>query len=309
MITAVPSTYYFLNPSDVSDPEPSDLFLFSPPTRMIPYGDNAPELSMRPADWKPELHPADALAQLKVDGISAYYIAGQVYSLQGNRLTCADHCIPDFQALERAAGMELMIPTEFEAGTFRETLSAMRSCKPGRGRCWAYDVMPFAQWSENRCRLALFDRLVMLEKLLAETRLQSVGGLSSWAVDVTEVRHLLAQAKEQKLEGFVIKSAKSMFERRVSSEWLKLKVSDTVDGIVVSTDKRSLIVQYNDGVKDDETIRVSVGLPADVRALLADGADIDLLNRSLELEILREAITGHSRQARFVRWREDKDNG
>jgi hypothetical protein len=296
----VPAPFYFLNPNQHAE---ESMDYTSDDTRMIPFGTNAPELVMRPVDYSPDLHPSRAIAQLKVDGISALYIHGQVYSHMGNRLTCCDHLIPEFHRYEQVAGQPMMLATEFEAGQFRETLSAMRSGRAGRGRAWIYDAVPLKEWEQDDCQAPLMERLVDMESVIAEGDFKRIGCLASGAVEPDAVRPMLERARAQKLEGYVIKDADSLFTRRTSSAWLKAKVRDTRDGIVVDVTKTSLVALF-----DDTTARVGVGLPKSVRDILTEKVAAEtLIGKALEVSFDMEALTGAPRGCTFVRWREDKD--
>lgn len=270
---------------------------------MIPYGNTAPELFTRPIDYKPELMPQKPVFQLKADGISAIYINGKFWSHQGTPLHCCDHAVGDMQRLEFMFGYPLVVACEYEAGQFRETISAMRSGKPGRGTVWAYDAVPFEQWKMNACKDPLEDRAAVLAKAFESAMMVHTGLLRTMVFGDLTPAEVLEDVKRQGLEGIVIKDAYSTVTRAKSSEWLRMKVTNTFDGHIVAYNKKHIVVS----VAGLGEVKVATGFP-DYFSYMMLQEDQSLLGRWVEIEANVEPGSDAPRHSRFVRSREDKDS-
>lgn len=266
-------------------------------TALIPSGPDFPFLCPQAGIWTPEKHPETAVMQLKVDGIGANYIDDMFYSHSGLRLFCAEHCASDMRMIEAYLQKKMVFFAEFENGSFRDTISAMRG-KDAVGRVWLYDAVPFDEWRRGTSSEILNDRLSRLEEACTALALQHTGLLSTEIASVDKVLFEIERARLMSLEGFMVKDALSKFCRAKTDDWLKAKVTHTVDAVLIGVQKNKLLVRIPE---TEETVVVSQSLPK------AD--DMHDVGSVLEIEYCVEAVTNYPRPARFIRWREDKANG
>lgn len=131
------------------------------------------------------------------------------------------------------------------------------------------------------------------------------GGGESVCYGQNEIDDLLLEAKELQIEGFVLKNAHC-------SEWYKLKVTKTIDCVVIATetsfepthygDMKSIIVSVRNGDKLKRIASVGSGFTAEFRQ-----THENLVGRIAEVQYDEVAANGQLKFPRFVRWREDKD--
>lgn len=268
-----------------------------PELKLIPSGPDFPELGMKARDWDIAMHPENAIAELKVDGVGAIWIDGRFWSLQGVPLHCMAGLHADMRALEAAAGHPLVIQGEFTAGQFRDTLAALRSAfTPPSGRFWMFDALPFDEWVKDACTMDLMDRKVWLLTWADACQLQGSAVLRHWPISADQVRAHVELTAQAGLEGLVIKDVDSLFIRSPSSNWLRAKHVNTVDceivdipeggGLLVGLQGREMLVKQ--GVPKTAATRFNVG-------------DI------VELAWNIEPGSRQPRHLRFVRARPDKD--
>lgn len=275
---------------------------------MIPGAFAAPELCMLPIDAVDE--EATWVCQLKVDGIRADYIDGRILTREGTPLDCALHCQPGLQRLEAAFGEPMMFDTEYsENDGFNATIAAMRR-REGEGVCWVFDAVPMREWLTDSCITPIEQRLERLSELALAADSPFVGVLDHWTLNSYEAAAKARELCQEGYEGLVRKRAGSLYQRRRSSDWQRIKQTFTVEGPIVDAIQkggllRALMVRTADGV-----IKVPTGWSADEGRTIHDAwlaVDPESPGR-LMAEISYQLSTGVTRSvrgARFHRLRHD----
>jgi hypothetical protein len=185
------------------------------------------ELAMLCGDWTPGPVPWGWDAEEKKDGIRAMYIDGQLLTREGVPIECAAHVLPDLQRLERRFGQRMFFDGEFmEPGGFHETLAvfASRGKRASAGVFHLFDALPLDEWRADSCQMPLSARRDAIGWALGEWSPQWVRRIPSVAVGSRSAVEMLARATwAANLEGLVIKDSRSLYRRKRSPAWAKVK--------------------------------------------------------------------------------------
>jgi ATP-dependent DNA ligase len=264
--------------------------------------------------WTPALHPRQAIAQPKIDGMRALCLQSRIVTRQALPLNAALHCLPALDRLERKFGQPMVFDGEYqEPEGFGATLAAHKRGE-GCGTFWLFDAVPFREWKANRFTQPLHARLAAIESLVGDDEpfLCFLPGAETASPENAEAFAEAAWARG--MEGLVVKDARSLYCRGRSNAWLKLKRGQTLDGPVVD-----VVVPDGDVARGIALVRLDgrthkvAAMPPDVRALLkADvvhGRGQGLTGRMVEVGFNERTETGALRGARIVRLRPDKEEG
>lgn len=218
--------------------------------------------------WSELLHPENALAQIKMNGVRALALTGRIVSREAVPLDCALHCRKALREVEEAFGEPMVFDSEYvEAGGLHATLSAMRRGE-GAGVMFLFDAVPYREWKENRFTVPLHERLAQLRKAVEAVQSPFVDFLHAEKVSAEQVPHLARVAYENRMEGLVVKDADSVYVRGRSPTWLKVKNKITreariVDMVVEDGRAKTLICKM---LEDGRTVRVGSDIPEGLRA-------------------------------------------
>jgi ATP-dependent DNA ligase len=210
------------------------------PPASIPGAFNAPELCTLIETYRPDLMQVNrSVAEVKLDGLRCLYIAGQLVTREGSPFEAASHCLPFIERLEIEMGEPMFFDGEYvEDGGLEATESAFRSRK-GAGVLWLFDAVPFSQWqygAPSRDPL-----LVRKEKLLAAFRRtglhrdESTVGFINHATVIgpADVEAYAQSLWAQGYEGLVIKDTCTRYQRKRTSDWMKVKARTKSEMVVV----------------------------------------------------------------------------
>ena len=275
----------------------------------------APEPCLLPGlHWSPERHPKNAIAHPKIDGVRALCLKSRIVTRNALPLDAALHCLPALDRLEKKFDEPMVFDGEYqEPEGFEETLSALKRGE-GCGTFWLFDAVPFREWKANRFTQPLVDRLAALERVVPDDE-PFLCFLPGAVTPTAENAKAYAQAAWARgMEGLVIKDANSLYHRGRSNSWLKLKRSQTLDGLVVD-----VVVPEGDVECGVALVRLQgrvhkiAAMPAEVRGLMrADvrhGLGQGLTGRIVEVDFMERTESGALRGARIVRLRPDKEEG
>lgn len=204
------------------------------PPKTLPGAFAAPELCEIVEQYREDLLPNDAVAEVKIDGIRSLYIDGLLWTREGSSMTSTGaHCLPILYDLERAYGRKMFFDGEYvEDGGFESTISAFRSGK-GNGCLWLFDAVPFDEWSSGQpSRQPLLQRKAELRRNLMAVTQHQKGIPVGYVEHQADVDRRLAEAYARDLwsagyEGMVVKSAGSRYVRKRCCDWMKLKIRST----------------------------------------------------------------------------------
>ena len=264
---------------------------------VIAGGGNAPELGMHPVDWTDDVaEPLRSIVQLKGDGIRGHYIDGRLVTREGVPLECADHCLLGLKRLERWLGEPMFFDGEYiEEDGYNATLAAFRR-NEGEGVFWLFDAVPMSQWRDDRCTQPIEARLERLAKALPHAESMFVGMFDYWIMGPGEARRKAEELWALGYEGIVAKRARSIYTRRRSDAWLRLKRKITLDGVVMDLTKGAAhaICRMPDG----STIKAAVK-GDDVRMQIESGCVVEMR--------LHPVTGGGYRGATVMRVRHDRE--
>lgn len=205
-------------------------------------------------DWRGDVPAGGVMAEPKIDGWRALYFRGidgqpRLWTRNGMPIDGADHILYRCRLLESVAGLPLFIDGEYQVdGSLAATKAwCERGWRQGgdKGLFHAFDVLPYAEWLEGGSERPLHARKAMLADLAGqvendpalswEWRPGSHGrdGEASplivmpdqWAFDAGDVLDAANRIWAAGGEGLVLKNAESPYERRRTSNWLKVKYS------------------------------------------------------------------------------------
>lgn len=190
------------------------------------------------------------LAETKVDGWRCLYFPdhlGQatLWSRNGIPLQGVGHILRALQRIEAAAGEPLFIDGELQiGGTLAATKAhCEREWRQGdAGLFHAFDCVPLAQWRADDCPTPLYERKATLSRIITATapdpdawewEAGSRGrdhGKSPvllmperWCSDADDVAAFAHEIWAAGGEGIVTKDAESLYRRRRTSAWQKIK--------------------------------------------------------------------------------------
>lgn len=273
---------------------------------------SAPEPCALFDHWKPELHPTDAIGQLKVNGIRALYIGTvaphsgpHMVTRQAQPLNCALHCLPALQRLEKRFGEPMVFDGEYQAvGGFDATLAEQKA-GIGSGVFWLFDAVPYREWAANRFAQPLRRRLMDLSAMdfLDEPFL---GFLEPFPLaGPVQARAIAASFWRQGQEGIVVKDAGSRYWRGRQKKWLKLKKRLRFDAIIIDhAEKDGRITAVMVETKEHGIQKVGT-MPAAMRQGLTS-APMEWIGTALEVGFTDTNDTGRLMGGFVARWKDQK---
>lgn len=211
-----------------------------------------PHLCQLAQEWRGTL-PAWAIGEQKLDGFRALWLRdrdgkARLFTRNGHDLPGTEHIAHELAAFERHAGEQLVIDGEFLVDG-PDTLAATkawveRGHKLGgtAGTFYAFDCLPYDEWSRGGTDRPWFERKARLEELSLSVAsdaehawqwrpgsrgadadaspVRVVPHLDLWTVDdaVTMACEMWAAG----LEGVVIKDAEAGYQRNRSNAWMKV---------------------------------------------------------------------------------------
>lgn len=202
--------------------------------RHIAGSTKAPELCQLAGVWREELHPENALADPKLNGIRALYLGcgsdAHLVTREGAPLVAATPCLSALWQLEQAFGKPMMFDVEYvvdgDTAAPGPSNAANRRNRPTTaGALYVFDAVPMAQWQDNRATAPLAARRGMLLDAFMGVTEPGLGLVTgSYGVQAKEATGLARFFWSRGYEGLVIKDANGMYRRgRSSRDWLKLK--------------------------------------------------------------------------------------
>ena len=211
------------------------------------------QLAQLAIDWTGKPPGSGWIMQEKVDGFRAIYkrcpFTGEpgLFTRNGIPIEGTGHILYWLEAIERAAGMPMMIDGEFQVdGTLAATKAwCERGWKAGgeAGRFHAFDCMPLADWRAGGSDMPQLDRLALLERLARaaasddwtwrpgsrgrdEKQAPIVIEPWKWGFDHYDA---LAFAREIWLmdgEGIMLKDPSAPYRRNRNGAWQKVKADN-----------------------------------------------------------------------------------
>lgn len=210
------------------------------------------------------------------------------------------------------AHASVVLEAEAVSGSFNTTVSSVRrkSVSADDAELYVFDIVPRTEFDVGKSVLPYFNRREVLARMY---------GLDSWpsffnllSVDYAHSHHAVVRlyraAREQGLEGVMVKDAHARYERKRSHAWMKMKAEESVDVPVVGRfageGKHAgrlggLIVKHG-GVE----VRVGTGFTDTQREELWECKFTQLHNRIVEVQYHEETPDGSLRHPRFVRFRD-----
>jgi ATP-dependent DNA ligase len=200
------------------------------PPANLPGAHTAPELCCIVDQYRPDLLPKDAIAEVKIDGMRSLHIAGRLWTREGSPFEAAEHCLPILRAMESDYGQPMFFDGEFiEDGGLESTIAAFRSRK-GSGCLWLFDAVPFDEWKAARpSRLPLLKRKRRLRDVLLRVTEYRSDVPVGYVEHVTPLDERLVELYARDLwaggfEGLVVKSGCSRYLRKRTCDWMKVKI-------------------------------------------------------------------------------------
>lgn len=272
----------------------------------------ASERAMLPIAYQPELLPARAVIEIKIDGIGLLDLNGRLETLEAVPFLAAQHLGQELALVRDAFDTEMVLHGEyFEHGGFNATLAAFQR-GVGAGAVILWDAVPLKVWHGLELSAPLVDRRAMLSAAISAVRPQMVafsprvesGGMELWIDPTPDLIQTSAEAAwAAGQEGVVVKDADSPYSRGRSPFWLKVKQTVTVDvpiqgirtdgsgtlsSIIVTVDGKPAVVPT--GFSQDERMQ-----PDEFRS-----------GRMVEISYVGKYPSGALKGARFIRFRDDK---
>ncbi|WP_374335578.1 hypothetical protein [Methyloversatilis sp.] len=211
---------------------------------------------------------------------------------------------------------QIILDSEVVSGIFNETVSQVRKkdVQAVDAKLYVFDVLPGSTFEgvigKKGCEIAgsYIKRRDRLELAHAITNDEVVQVLPVHFVESEGLIHSLYETfRANGLEGVIVKNTSGLYERKRSTNWLKIKAEESVDVRVIGWERGTgkfegligaLVVDFN-GVE----VRVGSGLTDDMRK-----EDPSLfIGRLVEIEYHEVTPDGSLRHPRFKRFRDDKD--
>ena len=210
-------------------------------------------------DWRGTLPEGGALASVKVDGFRATYFRGvdavpRLWTRQGMPLPGAAHVFARVQAMEREAGCKLFVDGEIQVGGALAATKAWfetgHKAGGNKGHFHAFDMLTQAEWQAGGSARPYWQRKEALDQLAAATAPIPAGAFEGaipacwewppgskgriepdplsvvpdeWAFDADDVLDMVQRVWAAGGEGIVLKLPESPYQRKRSSDWMKIK--------------------------------------------------------------------------------------
>lgn len=190
--------------------------------------------------WNRRAFPRRAIAQLKDNGIRAFYLQSRVLSRNALPLDCAIHCLPTLKLIEQAYGEPCMVDGEYVEGDSLEATLAAH--KRGHGSGWfsIFDIVPLSEWRVNRFTQPTANRMSHLAALsmFRAHRTPWVRFLGCAGVESPDMAERFARtAWADRREGVVIKDVDAPYQRGRSGLWMKIKNTVSEEATVIDADR------------------------------------------------------------------------
>ena len=259
--------------------------------------------------------PGGAIVERKHDGIRALWLGGQLVTRGGVPIWSSAHLWPACAALEAVFGEGMMLDGEYvEPGGFEDTARrfnvGMAEGRPvaGHGALHIFDAVPLKVWEGRHDGAPLTSRKLRLAARMpaAETGLLYVPHRVIGSDE--QLRTIAEAAYARDEEGVVVKDGRSLHRAGRGRGWQRLKRSTSLDLPVIGhaplkadPDLLGALICGHAG----KAVRVAVGFSDRDRAILYHDPD-RLIGRVAEIGAMEATENGSLRQARFLRWRDDK---
>jgi ATP-dependent DNA ligase len=278
-----------------TNPEPTTAV--EPPVgALIPGGPAAPELCQIADRWTPDLHPDDAVGDVKLDGRRALYIGGQLVSREGEVMPQAAHSYRALQELERAFGKPMFFDGEY---VHPEGLDAC--ARPG-GTVFLWDAVPLDQWRRERETSPLVDRRQMLLDRGQHCFGPALGALVPFPLpSKAEAKRKAGELIALGYEGIIVKKRSGLYQRRRSRDWLKVKNWRTVPCRIVDLVPHSVNILRIKGllVTHEGKVNRITGFDHETQAAIYSQRS-QLVGATALIEFTGLTSKGMMRDARFV---------
>lgn len=283
-----------------------------------PWDQHSGELCQLVTDYDPKFLPSGgAIVERKHDGWRAIWLRGELVSRSGATLWSTAHLWPALNELERRFGEPMMFDGEYVvadsfAATSAECNGAKNAGAPveGRGVLHLFDAVPMDVWEGRSAGKGHLTRNIRLRDA-AQSVAASGLRFDQGAIAVTDhqVRELAKWAFEHGIEGVVIKDPCALHVAGASRAWMRLKRSLTLDLRVIGYGERkgdnagtlAHIIVDNGG----KACKVASGFDERERAVLLHHPE-RMIGRIAEIGAMEILDSGALRQAKFLRWRDDK---
>lgn len=286
------------------------------PVRLIDGGPNAAHMAQRPKDIDREAGlpfdqgPWDA--EVKIDGIRCMFADNLLFTLQGQPMNCARHCVEGLMELEQRYGEPMFFDGEYvEEEGFEATNTAFKKGE-GQGVLWIFDAMPLREWKANACTATYEQRKAALMLNVRGLRSRWVGALDRFPIaNSADLHTLFMRIQAHGHEGLVCKRRHSLYRRERNDDWRRMKPHDTTDMRLIDiegTDKggaKRLVLRDPSG-----PVILTTGF-ASVRHVLWTNRDLflgadDQSGVMVEVKHNGRTVKGKPRHATFSKLREDQ---
>lgn len=219
--------------------------------------------------WQPDTR-GNWQAEEKFDGVRVLYFDEKLWTREGDHLLCLPEMEAELYRLQRRFGRRMFFDAEWvEPDGFHDTLSVMgsRGRKEARGVLHVFDALRLDQWRADDCPTPLHERQRLLRLAMGDWRPERLRLVDPGpVVNGREVEAMAAGIWERGGEGLVLKDRDSLYRRRRSSDWKKLKLA------------LSLSVEICEVLGDGAAVKVlvhgkacKVAVPPHLRGTLAVG--------------------------------------
>mgnify|MGYP002346066189 CR=1 FL=1 len=287
-----------------------------------PWDQHSGELCQLVTDYDPKFLPSGgAIVERKHDGWRAIWLRGELVSRSGATLWSTAHLWPALRALEARFGEPMTFHGEYVVdGSFAATSAECNGAKnasatvapvEGHGVLHLFDAVPMSVWEGRERGAALVERKHWLKRALGTWPEGGLAFVPHIGLHDTGMKiEALARAQWQAgHEGIVIKDSRSFYESGRSRAWMRLKRSLTLDLRVIGYGERkgdnagtlAHIIVDNDG----KACKVASGFDERERAVLLHHPE-RMIGRIAEIGAMEILDSGALRQAKFLRWRDDK---
>jgi DNA ligase-1 len=235
------------------------------------------ELCQLAGVWSGKMPAGEWQAEEKIDGVRAIWMDGQLWSREGAPLDLP-HLVGELGELERRLGGAMVIDCEYqEPGGFLDTLTVLGS--QGRrepcGKLHVFDAVQRQQWRDDNCSETLAERQARIMDAYRDWQPEYVARVKPIAVRSVAAVDMLARAIWRNGgEGLVLKRRDSLYRRRRSSDWQKLKREITLAGEIrsITADNKAASVQIGERVVSlpltkQQAVQLREGSPVIVRAM------------------------------------------
>jgi len=276
-------------------------------------GDRLQGLCQLVTDFNGKIPAGGCIEEPKIDGIRMLWIDGEIVTREGVPILGAEHIAHEIRRMEHAACVPLFVDGEWQVDATFDATKRHFSAKGSQGNAGishVFDVMTMRQWRGQDVGHGLLARKRRLEELC-----QPLGERGpvrpipwGWVETVEDARRVAAEVIAAGGEGVILKHANSTYKAGRSTNWQRIKRSETYDGRI-----RELIsLQDNGDIMatmvveiEGRLIRVSAGFTDRQRFdfMLAGDSMIGLM---AEVEAMERTASGMLREGRFVRLRDER---